>query len=319
MVVLLLSFALSVSFLQIILPLLTEKLLDIPCDRSSHSIPKPRGGGISFVLITFIGCLVFHLTSYSVSHSYIFLLLPLVLVSFLDDFFSLSPYLRALTHFITSCLVLFNSPLYSGYLSSLPSYLFLPLFLLISIFGVAIINFFNFMDGSDGLLASCFSVLLIVAFFLFGQPSILLVLIGSLLGFLRFNWSPSLVFMGDVGSTFLGAIFFGILLYSDSVTSSILFILLAAPLLIDPFFTLFRRFYLGHPVFAPHRLHLYQRLIIAGWSHQNVALVYCIPILLLSFSWFFLSFSGFAFTFLFYIFFLLCLNNSYSSSFHNSP
>ena len=63
------------------------------------------------------------------------------------------------------------------------------------------------MDGSDGLLASCFSVLLIVAFFLFGQPTILLVLIGSLLGFLRFNWPPSLVFMGDVGSTFLGLYF----------------------------------------------------------------------------------------------------------------
>ena len=319
MVVLLLSFVLSLFFLQTILPILKNKLLDIPCDRSSHLSPKPRGGGICFVLITFIGSLVFYQTSNSFTFFYIFLLFPLVLVSFYDDFSSLSPYLRAITHFISSCLILFNSSFYSGFLSSFSSLLLLLLFLVISIFGVAIINFFNFMDGSDGLLASCSSVLLLASFFLLGQPPILLVLIGSLLGFLRFNWSPSSVFMGDVGSTFLGAIFFGILLNSDSITSSILITLLAAPLLIDPLFTLLRRAFLRQPIVLPHRLHLYQRLVVAGWSHQNVALAYCMPILILSLSWYFLSFSGITFALLLYICFLVCLNNYSAAPFDNSP
>ena len=156
--------------------------------------------------------------------------------------------------------------------------------------------------------ASCSSVLLLASFFFSTTPYIVGV-DWLLLGFLRFNWSPSSVFMGDVGSTFLGAIFFGILLNSDSITLKFL--------LIDPLLTLLRRAFLRQPIVLPHRLH-YQRLVVAGVP-SNVALAYCMPILILSLSWYFLSFSGITFALLLYICFLVCLNNYSAVPFDNSP
>ena len=138
----------------------------------------------------------------------------------------------------------------------------------------AVINFTNFMDGLDGLVAGCMFVVIATLAISLSQPLSLSILVGSLLGFLVWNWSPAKVFMGDVGSTFLGALFAGLVLQAPSWSQSLAFLLVAAPLLGDAFVCVIRRQLAGHNVFEAHRLHLFQRLHQSGWSHSRVSLLY---------------------------------------------
>ena len=80
--------------------------------------------------------------------------------------------------------------------------------------------------------------------------------------------------MGDVGSTFLGAVFAGLLLQSSSWSEALGYLLVATPLLGDAFLCVPRRLLAGHRVFQAHRLHLFQRLHQAGWPHAWVSLTY---------------------------------------------
>ena len=89
------------------------------------------------------------------------------------------------------------------------------------------------MDGIDGLVASCMGIIfLIISIF---SNQLLLFLVAPLLGFLYFNWFPSKIFMGDVGSTYLGALFVGCLFNIQGFVNQLSIILVALPLLLDPF------------------------------------------------------------------------------------
>jgi UDP-N-acetylmuramyl pentapeptide phosphotransferase/UDP-N-acetylglucosamine-1-phosphate transferase len=130
----------------------------------------------------------------------------------------------------------------------------------------AVINFVNFMDGLDGLVG--LSVLVVMG--ACGQW----LLAGALAGFLLWNWSPAKVFMGDVGSTWLGAVFAGLVLQQPTPLAATSLLLLGVPLLGDALTCVLRRLAAGQAVFQAHRLHLFQRLQRAGWSHRRVALTY---------------------------------------------
>ena len=82
------------------------------------------------------------------------------------------------------------------------------------------------------------------------------------------------MFMGDVGSTYLGAVFAGLLLQASNWTDALCYLLLATPLLGDACVCVIRRLFVGQRVFQAHRLHLFQRLHQAGWSHARVSLTY---------------------------------------------
>jgi UDP-N-acetylmuramyl pentapeptide phosphotransferase/UDP-N-acetylglucosamine-1-phosphate transferase len=131
----------------------------------------------------------------------------------------------------------------------------------------------NFLDGMDGLLAGC-SFLLMIAL---SKWSIA----GAIFGFLLWNWSPAKVFMGDVGSTFIGAIFIGFALQEHSVGSSLAIVALAFPLYADALTCVIRRLLAGKNIFSAHRQHLYQRLNRSGWSHRQVASLYILGVSLL--------------------------------------
>jgi UDP-N-acetylmuramyl pentapeptide phosphotransferase/UDP-N-acetylglucosamine-1-phosphate transferase len=241
-----------------LIPLLQRRLLDQPNARSSHSLPTPRGGGVAFVLVG----------SASVSFLGIWLpvlCLPLALVGFLDDRHNLPAALRYGVQFATVLALLLISPWHLSLIGLLP-------WLLLLIAGTAVINFTNFMDGLDGLVAGCMSVLFTVAA-LTGMPA-LWPLVGALLGFLLWNWSPAKVFMGDVGSTFLGAVFAGVVLHASSWPHAFGYLLVATPLLGDACSCVPRRLLAGQRVFQAHRLHLFQRLHQAGWPHARVTLTY---------------------------------------------
>jgi len=241
--------------LVVLAPQLRRRLLDQPNGRSSHRLPTPRGGGLAFVLVgsaavAFLGGWL------------PVVCLPLALVGFLDDRHNLPAALRYGVQIATALVLLLISPWH------LPSIGFLP-YLLLLIAATAVINFTNFMDGLDGLVAGCMAVLFAVAA-LRGIPA-LWPLVGALLGFLLWNWSPAKVFMGDVGSTFLGAVFAGVVLQQASFQAALGLLLVATPLLADACLCVPRRLLAGQRVFQAHRLHLFQRLHQAGWSHTRVS------------------------------------------------
>lgn len=231
------------------------RFLDQPSVRSSHKLPTPRGGGVTFVLIgsLAVACLGSWLS---------LLCLPLALVGFQDDRHNLPAGLRYGVQVATALVLLLISPL-----SALTAG-WMPLLLLL-IAATAVINFTNFMDGLDGLVAGCMAVLFTAAA-LTGMPA-LWPLVGALLGFLLWNWSPAKVFMGDVGSTFLGAVFAGVVLQQASFTAALGLLMVATPLLADACICVPRRLMAGQQVFQAHSLHLFQRLHQAGWSHTSVS------------------------------------------------
>jgi len=237
---------------------LRRSMLDQPNARSSHCHPTPRGGGFAFVLVgSFSASLIdYHLP---------LLCLPLAFVGFLDDCHNLPALLRFAVQFATATVLVLISPL------QFIAFGFLPC-LLILITATAVINFTNFMDGLDGLLAGCMVVLFTVVA-LSGMPAIW-PLVGALLGFLLWNWTPAKVFMGDVGSTFLGAVFACVVLQQSSFQASLGLLLLATPLLADAFLCVLRRLFARQRVFQAHRLHLFQRLHQVGWSHSAVSSAY---------------------------------------------
>jgi UDP-N-acetylmuramyl pentapeptide phosphotransferase/UDP-N-acetylglucosamine-1-phosphate transferase len=142
----------------------------------------------------------------------------------------------------------------------------------------AIINFTNFMDGLDGLVAGC-GVLLMASTSSWAIS-------GAIFGFLILNWAPAKVFMGDVGSTYIGAVFGGMLIHTHSHHDELSILLIGFPLFADAFVCVIRRFVNGENIFKAHRKHLFQRLQQAGWPHQQVATLYisAVGILLLSYT-----------------------------------
>ena len=259
----LISFFIGYFLYLLIIPKLSKFFLDKPNTRSSHVVPTPRGGGIIFVILGLIGSIKFNFILPIVCF-------PLSIVGFIDDRYSISRLLRYLIQIFT-VIFLINSSELKIFTNSLFWDIVIQIILVIAL--TAIINFINFMDGIDGLVAISM-VLYLLIFSLVVSPG-LLPLLGALISFLLFNWSPAKVFMGDVGSTFLGAIFAGMLLEFPSWHDSLAFLLIAFPLFADAFICVCRRFLAKENIFKPHKKHLYQRLVSSKkLTHSKVALLY---------------------------------------------
>jgi len=153
-----------------------------------------------------------------------------------------------------------------------------------------IINAYNFMDGMDGMAGSFAAVVGLFVSVLIGKgisdiiPVSLIFLVGVCIGFLIFNLTPAKTFMGDCGSQFLGYTLAVIPLYlhtHDPVCYPFgAFVILLMPFLYDVLYTLARRVLRRENIFKAHRTHLYQRLLIAGWSHPAVLRVVFITYIL---------------------------------------
>ncbi len=256
---------------------------DIPNQRSSHTIPKVRIGGVGFIVVFYV--VLKGLSWFNILLPWRFLAIAaaVALLGLADDFFKLSPKLRlALQVLASGAVVMLGVRLESlalwGYEWSAPVWVLQGLSF---VWMLGCINMYNFMDGADGL-AGGFGILL--CFFLYFLTPVgwhpyrvaLLALAGALAGFLLFNFHPSKIFMGDVGSTFLG-FFFGLyvlLIARDLSQVLVPMIMLMSPFLWDSFYTFGRRAWQRKPVWQAHREHLYQWLIISGISHGQVAGLY---------------------------------------------
>jgi Fuc2NAc and GlcNAc transferase len=189
---------------------------------------------------------------------------PLALVGVLDDRHNLPASWRYGVQLATTLALILVSPLPRPWV----------VLLLLLIASTAVINFINFMDGLDGLVAGCMVVAIGAIAIKLAAPWPHWALVGALLGFLLWNWSPAKVFMGDVGSTFLGAVFAGLALQAPTWPDALGLLLVATPLLADACLCVPRRLLAGEPVFQAHRLHLYQRLHQAGWPQARVSSLY---------------------------------------------
>ncbi len=263
---------------------------DVPNERSSHSTPTLRGGGIVIVAV----CLILYFASplYSGERpSWGFVVGGVLIagISLIDDARSLPAWVRFGAHSVAACILLSSAggiqrlwvPVY-GSLGIAQSFSYILSFLWI----VWMINAYNFMDGIDGI-AGMQAVIAGVgwaALGLWSGDSSTFVLGGiiafSCLGFLIHNWSPARVFMGDVGSAFLGYTLAAMpILASEGkpdnrpwlFTAAISFVWL---FLFDTAFTLIRRLHQRERVWLAHRKHLYQRLVISGWKHDSTSLLY---------------------------------------------
>jgi len=269
--------AASWLLLRVLIPQLRRRLLDEPNARSSHCQPTPRGGGLAFVAVAsaYSGLALLSAPGFAVA-SLPLLAAPLALVGLLDDRHNLPASWRYGVQLFTAALMLGLSPLVQrfGLAAASGSWVLLPFLALLLIAVTAVINFTNFMDGLDGLVAGCMAVSIAALTIALAAPWPLWALVGSLLGFLLWNWSPAKVFMGDVGSTFLGAAFAGLVLQASSWPQALGLLLVATPLLGDACLCVPRRLLTGQRVFQAHRLHLFQRLHQAGWPHSRVSLTY---------------------------------------------
>jgi Fuc2NAc and GlcNAc transferase len=269
---------------SLIISLITVKLIkdkfshilqDIPNDRSSHTQPTPRGGGLGIIIAFALTSLIYNYQNPTNITWWWIILTPLVIVGIADDRYSLSAKIRyPIQLLVATAATLTLQPFPQPWLTPLGS-LSHPTAIFLTIIGfTAIINFYNFLDGLDGLVASTTAIQLSFLAIYTHQP-ILWLLVTAILGFLYYNWSPAKIFMGDAGSTFLGAaIALSLLQANLTPTQSWTALSITTPLLLDAIYTITRRLLNQENIFQAHRSHIYQRLQQTGISHSTVAITY---------------------------------------------
>ena len=279
---LLVSFLLTALFRRYAL---RQKLLDHPNERSSHTHPTPRGGGIVFVVLWLFACALFPYLGLAPEHSFIlfgFPVLVLAILGYCDDLYNLSAKLRLAVQMAAAVLFLyalkqFEQTYFHGWLMTLGG-----MSILLIIFAIVwSTNLYNFMDGTDGIAA-------IEAIFVYGVGGLLLWFSGAYLlaylawtlvalvtGFLVLNWPRARIFMGDVGSSFLGFLIvpFAVVGYFKYDLSVFAWLILYLVFAMDATLTLLRRLWHREKIYEAHKLHAYQRLHQAGYSHCQVLYV----------------------------------------------
>ena len=265
-----------------------RQILDIPNERSSHIRPTPRGGGLAIVVVVLVGWLVvlsLHPGSWvGADLLYVTGAALIAAVSWLDDLHSLSNRVRFGAHMLGAVLAIWAFGCWTNITLPIIGSLHLGLLglMLTFLWIVGLTNAYNFMDGIDGI-AGGQAVVAGLGWAMLGyltdQPLVGLMgvlLAAASLGFLGHNWPPARIFMGDVGSAFLGFTFavLAVAAAQRDARFALVGILFVWPFVFDATFTFLRRLKNGENVFAAHRSHLYQRLVIVGYSHRFVTLLY---------------------------------------------
>ena len=256
---------------------LKKSLMDIPNDRSSHVQPTPRGGGLGFLLAFAIGLIFISFFPNLPVQPDPFLgliLFPLAAIGFLDDRYNLPSLVRYGVQLGVAVLaVVYYGIFPQPWLTEFGTIGIIVAALLTVIGFTALINFYNFMDGLDGIVASVTALQLSFIALYLNQP-IWWLLIVALLGFLWWNWSPAKIFMGDVGSTVLGASIAISLIQSPNTTLAWSSLAITLPITADTIYTLIVRLSRRENIFQAHRSHIFQRLQQSGWTHAQVTLSY---------------------------------------------
>ena len=269
-------------------------VLDEPNHRSSHDRPTPSTGGIAIVATFFVGFAVVLIESDEARLSGHYLLgfgiasFGIALIGLIDDLQLLKTFKVKLAAQVAASLVLVAFGMVFTRVS-IPAVGAVDLgwlgYPLTVIWIVALTNIFNFMDGLNGLAggtAVIVSAFLCAVTFIEGSYFVYIfcyIFAAGIAGFLVFNFPRARLFMGDVGSQFLGFSFATLAVIAAEIdasrTSFFVVPLLFFNFLFDTAFTFVRRFLRGDDVTQAHRTHLYQLLNRLGWSHVQVTLFHC--------------------------------------------
>lgn len=269
---------------------LRRQLLDMPNERSSHSLPIPRGGGLAIALVTLL--LTAASNAYTHGWSLTTLLAALAAwilvagVSLADDLRSLRNSVRFAAHAAAALLVVTFVGRWSSVAMPLVGRLTLGFggAVIAFLWLVGLTNAYNFMDGIDGIAGSQ-AVVAGLAWAALGWATgaaqiaaVGLALAAASAGFLGHNWPPARIFMGDVGSAFIGLVLATLAVAGAEVDPRLAFagVLPVWPFVFDASFTFVRRALRHENVFEAHRSHLYQRLVILGHSHRSVTVLYAL-------------------------------------------
>ena len=272
---------------QLVANSLRLSTLDVPNERSSHLTPTPRGGGIAFVSTSLVGFLLLVLNN-ELNHADLLALccagVIVAIAGHLDDRQKISgATIRLMLHAIAAIVLvvgigfpsqisLFDRTINTGIIGSILGVIYL----------VWLLNLFNFMDGTDGIAASE-AIFVCVAGAILNYHALsdinfsaaTIVLAASTFGFLLYNWSPAKIFMGDVGSGYLGIVIGGLSLMAAKQQHGLLWvwIILLAVFVSDATVTLIRRLLRKQKPHVAHRSHAYQHLAIRFNSHAKVSLL----------------------------------------------
>lgn len=264
---------------------LARSLMDVPNERSSHSVPTPRGGGLSIV-VSFLLAVIVLAASEMLSSSIAWALGGagglVALIGFLDDHGHIAAGWRLLGHFVAAAWGLF----WLGNLPAVPALggefdLGPATYVLAALYLVWLLNLYNFMDGIDGI-AGIEAVTVCCGAAVLGWlslPGTLLWILPALLGiasagFLFWNFPPAKIFMGDAGSGFLG-VTLGLLSLIATISQPTLFwawAILLGVFIVDATVTLFRRVRRGQRPHEAHRSHAYQYASRRLRAHRPVSL-----------------------------------------------
>ncbi|MGH6635856.1 MAG: MraY family glycosyltransferase [Gammaproteobacteria bacterium] len=262
---------------------LRHSVIDIPNERSSHTEPMPRGGGLAICTVFLAVITVLGVIGWLPLRSVMAFAVGGLLVSIIgwtDDHDSISAEWRAIVQLIAAISALWClgglaeidvgiATLHLGWLGSVLGVITI----------VWLINLYNFMDGIDGLAgiqsvsAAGMGALLFAMKGYWGLSAACALLAAACAGFLVWNWSPAKIFMGDVGSYFLGYTFAVLAFLGESTAGlpALVWCILLGIFVWDATFTLLRRVFAGEAWYQPHRTHAYQRLVQLGFSHRQVA------------------------------------------------
>ncbi len=290
----LISFLLSMGFALLIAALATHavrgyalrRLLDLPNDRSSHRVPTPRGGGLAIVA-AFGFAVTWMYGQGLVPFDWLMALagaLPVAAAGFWDDHGHVPARWRFLVQVAAASWAIywlggFDSLRFAGDTHSL-GWLGAPLGI---IFIAWILNLFNFMDGIDGIAGvEAITVALSAALLswlaperaLPGSAEAAIALAAATGGFLQWNWPPAKIFMGDVGSGFIGFLL-GVFAARTAMAgepSLAAWLILMGVFFVDATVTLLRRVASGQRWYEAHRSHAYQHAARRWGSHRRVTL-----------------------------------------------
>ncbi len=279
---------------------LAKSIIDIPNERSSHSVPTPRGGGVAIV-ISFLISLLILLSAGFIDAAIMWALLGagggIALVGFLDDHGHIAARWRLTGHFLGAIWILF-------WIDGFPPITAFGLDLdlkwlgniLAAIFLVWLLNLYNFMDGIDGLAsieAICVCICGGFLYFYIGETSaatLPIILAAAVAGFLMWNFPPAKIFMGDAGSGFLGIILAALSLQAAWVEPQLFWswIILLGVFIVDATMTLLHRLLRHEKVYEAHRSHAYQFAARHYKAHKPVSLTIGLINILWLFPWAFL-------------------------------
>lgn len=304
-------FILALSLSLILTPIVMRRAIkkgfvDKPDERKLQKVPIAYGGGIaiflSFLIVSFIGIGLILIYKINLPQRDWYIIAAFLLggtlsalIGFIDDWKSMPAKVKLICQIVTILLVMplgvsitFITNPFGESLIYLPRWLGIALTLF---WMVGLMNAVNLIDGLDGLLGGVTfisSIVFIIVALMKGYffvAGVMFILAGSVLGFLKYNFNPAKIFMGDTGSLFIGMIFAIISVIGGLKTTTafallIPFLILGLPI-VDTAWAIIRRVKNNQPIFKPDKEHIHHRLLAIGLNQkQAVCIIYAINILL---------------------------------------